>query len=456
MSSYNSHANHVLLISPEVVAERMAGPAIRYWEMARALSGEVNVTLAMPGEPTLHSEGFRQESYGEDHHGALARLVEEADAVVASGYLLYKFPFLRSIAKPLAVDLYDPFILENLEIHSARGMGAQRAIHLVDLQVLNDLLQRGDFFFCASEKQRDFWLGMLAANGRINPHTYLDDRTLRRLIDVIPFGLPPEPPRHKRQVLRGVHNNIAPQDRIILWGGGVWEWFDPLTAIRAVAKVIESRPEVKLFFMGTRHPNVEDVPPMRRCAQAVELARNLGLYGNHVFFNNWVPYEDRGNYLLESDIGISLHFDCLETRLALRTRILDYIWAGLPIVTTRGDAMSQLVQRHNLGKVVGYEDVEQVAAALLELLSVPNLREAYRARFEEVAGQWRWDRIIRPLEEFCRHPRFAADRDFRPEADSRPLFTPWWLLPAQAWRAFQRGGLKLLLRGIRSYLRRRF
>ena len=448
--------NRVLLISPEVVAERMAGPAIRYWEMARALSDSVKVTLAMPGKPALRSERFCQESYEEDNHRALARLVEEADVVVASGYLLYKFPFLRSIPKPLAIDLYDPFILENLEIHSTRSMRAQRAIHQIDLQVLNDLLQRGDFFFCASEKQRDFWLGMLAANGRINPHTYLGDRTLRRLIDVIPFGLPPDPPKHWRRVLRGVHSNITPQDRIILWGGGIWEWFDPLTAIRAVAKVIESRPGVKLFFMGTRHPNVEDVPPMRRCAQAIELARNLDLYGSHVFFNDWVPYEDRGNYLLESDIGISLHFDCLETRLAFRTRILDYIWAGLPIVTTKGDAMSQLVQQYSLGKVVDYEDVEQVAAALLELLSVPNLRETYRARFEEVARQWRWDRIIHPLEEFCQHPWFAADRHFRPRAEIRPPLTPWWLLPAQARRALQRGGLKVLLRGARSYLRRRF
>src|SRR3712207_7324304 len=34
--------------------------------------------------------------------------------------------------------------------------------------VLNEQILRGDFFMCASEKQRDFWLGQMAALGRIN------------------------------------------------------------------------------------------------------------------------------------------------------------------------------------------------------------------------------------------------------------------------------------------------
>lgn len=444
----------VLLISPHMVAEKMAGPAIRYCELARALSNKVSVTLAMPGEPTLQSERFCQASYGEACQRTLHQLVEDADVVVASGYLLHRFPLLRSMSKPLAIDLYDPFILENLQIHSNRGMRAQTAIHRVDLQILNGLLERGDFLFCASEKQRDFWLGMLAANGRINPHTYSSDRTLRRLIDVVPFGLPAEPPEHEERVLKGVHSNIASQDRIILWAGGVWEWVDPLTAIRAIARVVETRPEVKLFFMGTQHPNADDVPRMRMGDRALELARRLGLHDSHIFFNDWVPYDNRKNYLLESDIGISLHFDCLETRLSFRTRILDYIWAGLPVIATKGDAMSRFIQRYGLGKVVDYEDVEQVAEALLELLSTPDLRETYRARFEKAAGQWRWDRVAGPLMRFCEHPWSAADRDLSRGVEAATPFTPWWLLPAQAWWALQRGGLRALFRGTRFHMRR--
>jgi hypothetical protein len=38
--------------------------------------------------------------------------------------------------------------------------------------------------------------------------------------------------------------------------------------------------------------------------------------------------------LREADIGVSLHREDVETRYSFRTRVLDYLWAGLPIITT--------------------------------------------------------------------------------------------------------------------------
>jgi hypothetical protein len=43
-------------------------------------------------------------------------------------------------------------------------------------------------------------------------------------------------------------------------------------------------------------------------------------------------------------VGVSTHRDHLETRLSFRTRMLDYIWAGLPIVCTDGDHFASLVR----------------------------------------------------------------------------------------------------------------
>ena len=58
-------------------------------------------------------------------------------------------------------------------------------------------------FSPASAEQRDYWLGALTAFGRLSPEAYADDRTLRRLIDLAPFGLSSAPPEHTRQVLKG-------------------------------------------------------------------------------------------------------------------------------------------------------------------------------------------------------------------------------------------------------------
>ena len=71
-----------------------------------------------------------------------------------------------------------------------------------------------------------------------------------------------------------------------------------------------------------------------------------------VFFNEaWVPYDQRHNWLLDADCGVTTHFEHVETTFAFRTRVLDYLWAGLPIVTTDGDAFADLVRTERLGVV---------------------------------------------------------------------------------------------------------
>ena len=82
--------------------------------------------------------------------------------------------------------------------------------------------------------------------------------------------------------------------------------------------------------MGLTHPNPR-VPEMRMSIAARKLAADLGLTGQHVFFNSgWVPYDQRANVLLDADVGVSTHLDHAETAYSFRTRLLDYLWAGLP------------------------------------------------------------------------------------------------------------------------------
>jgi hypothetical protein len=333
--------NHrrILIITHDVVDESMAGPAIRCWEFARVLSHEAQVTLATPHPTSLSPETFELVQYDA---ARLVALASDSDVVILSMYTLWRFPFLTASSAPLVVDMYDPFLLETLPLLAAEPSAERNRRHADILDALTDLLTWGDFFLCASERQRDYWLGWLNASDRINPLTYGDDPTLRRLIDVVAFGLPDTPPQHTQAVLKGVHPGIATTDHVVLWAGGIYDWFDPLTLIRAMKRVSAQRDDVKLFFLGIRHPNPE-VGAHEMVARAVALSQELGLYETSVFFNEWTPYEERQNYLLEADVGISLHFAHVETHFSFRTRLLDHIWAALPTIVTRGSVLSTLV-----------------------------------------------------------------------------------------------------------------
>lgn len=454
--------SRVLIVSHEVVGREMAGPGIRCWEFARVLSNSFEVTLAVPNESDLQPTRFSLVKYDGER---LLRLATGSDVVIVSGLTLALYPSLRELDIPLVIDIYDPFTLENLQLFSDRDVAFRQRDHNDLLAALNGQLLAADFLICASEKQRAYWLGMLSALNRVNPLTYSEDNSLRKLIDVVPFGLPTEGPRHEKDVLKGVRGTIGRQDKVVLWGGGIYNWLDPLTLIRAMSHIAMVREDIKVFFMGVKHPNPH-VHEMKVCSEAIQLSKELGLYGKYILFNDWVPYEERQNYLLEADLGISLHLDHVETTFSFRTRLLDYIWARLPMVVTCGDDMSALVKEHGLAKVIGYEAVEELVEALLETVDTPDLRQIYAPRFEKIIDRFSWSEVAKPLIEFCRSPRLAPDKTIARGAskevvESIPLRTavsptPWRLLFAKAWRCYRERGARALWIEIGNYLRWRW
>ncbi|UCC65357.1 MAG: glycosyltransferase [Anaerolineae bacterium] len=445
--------SRVLIVSHDVVDHCMAGPAIRAWEFARQLGAHNEVTLAIPNETSLTGEGFVLIRY--DRQG-LRELAAEANCTIVAGLTLAQHPFLRQVSPVLVVDIYDPFVLENLQLFAEQSMNLRLEDHQRLARAMNNQLLQGDFFICASEEQRDYWLGALSALGRIAPYTYDADPTLRALIDVVPFGLPDALPQHRQPVIKGILPGIGLDDKVLLWNGGIYNWLDPLTLIRAVAEVSKQRDDVRLFFMGVKHPNPR-VHPMRMAKRAMHLSDELGLTDKTVFFNDWVPYEERENYLLEADLGISLHLPHIETHFAFRTRLLDCLWAGLPMIVTSGDTLARLVCEHALGCVVAPEDVENVAGAILALLAEPGARARRAAQFTLVRQRFSWDRAIEPLARFCAAPRPAPDLASgigsatvtgAPHLGS----SSWRALAAKGWICLRDQGPRALWRQMRAFV----
>ena len=448
----------IVVATGDTLSERMAGPAIRAWQIARALADEHDVVLVTTEECTLTHPQFRVRRVDEQD---VIELERWCDVIIFQGYLMQQNPVLRASDKVIVVDIYDPFHLEQLEQARDLDATARRDIVRSATATLNEQIQRGDFFLCASAKQRDFWLGQLTALGRVNPLTYDEDETLESLITTVPFGVSDDSPLHTRQAVKGVLPGIGEDDELILWGGGIYNWFDPLTLIRAMASVVEQRPRARLLFMGGKHPN-PTVPEMRMAVDARALADALGLLDKSVFFNtDWVAYDDRQNYLLEADIGVSTHLDHVETAFSFRTRILDYLWTRLPIVCTDGDALADLVTSAGLGRAVPPGDPAALADALIDLLGSASARQACAANIAAVTPDLRWSVVLQPLLEFCRSPRRAPDLlNHRVGRRSQPLTVvapPWEGLTGDLRLAatyVRRGGVRLAVRKATGRLKR--
>ncbi|MHB1295280.1 MAG: glycosyltransferase family 4 protein [Anaerolineae bacterium] len=398
----------VVILFPDHVGPHMAGSGIRYWELARVLSQTCDVTLAAHLEEGASAPAWRLVSLDPGPE-ALEALLAGADVIVGTGDLLRAYPSLAHTALPWVVDAYVPTPTESLAMHSLEELRFRMPAHATDLGIYSDALARGDFILCSSERHRDFVLGFLAAIGRVNPYTYDDDPALRRLVDVVPFGLPAEPPVCADASLD--LPGIGADRRIIYWGGGIWNWFDPLTLVRAMVWVAQAEPRACLLLPGGQYPLSGAGTPLDMLGKTRALSDTLGLTGRHVLFTDWVPYAQRATYLLRAEVGASLHPAGVEARYAYRTRLLDYFWTGLPMVVTEGDMLADLVAARGLGRVVRPGDVDGVADAILALLAEPDARATRAEAFREVAAQMTWERNVQPLVRFCLHPSGASDRE---------------------------------------------
>ena len=418
--------SRIALLSSEPIRPRMAGIGIRYLELARRLAAHgLPIVLLSPAAP--------EESAGLPLAGVELRRFEPARlreqlagcaAAVAQGQLANDL-VLAAPELPAALDLYDPWLVENLGYLSSLGLDPYRNDHATWLLQLS----RGDFFLCSSEEQRTFYLGFLAAVGRVNPELVASDPDLRSLIDVVPFGvadeLPPHqpylPPRHATPAAPAASVPAAPAgdaadpgERRLLFGG-LYDWYDPWTLLDALALL--DRPGWVLLLIRNPNPGT----PQRLFAEVEERCRHLGWWGSRVQPLDWVPVERRFDLLRDVDVLVAPHRPTLETRLSLRTRFLDALAAGCPVVTSEGGAMSRLLRQHGAGWVVPPGDAAALARALGEVLdpAPPGAGivsgtagiAAWRRGAAELLAGFRWDLALAPLLRFCREPRRDATKE---------------------------------------------
>lgn len=406
-------SGRALVVSNDHVGTALAGPGIRAYRFAVELARDFDVTLVVPFETDLVDDRIGLVHDNPWDPTRMSALVRGYDLVVAQRLPVPTMRALAGSPTRTIYDLYAPLTLEQLALDAREEPTSHRGL----MAQLNNLSQEvalatGDAFVCASERQRDLWLGALLTLRRVDHALYERDPSLRSLIDVVPFGLDPEPPV-AGPALRGVVPGIGAGDTVLLWPGGVWNWFDPLTVIRAVGELSRRRENLRLYFLGLRHPNPE-VPEMAMAAEAVALAEDLGLRDRVVFFNEgWVPYDERGRYLLDADLAVSAHFDDVETRFSFRTRLVDCLWAGLPLVTTCGDTLGDLIVAAGAGRSVGFGDVEGWVTALDELIDDPAGRKRARDAAESLRPAYEWPHVLAPLLRLARETGTPAPASTR-------------------------------------------
>ena len=352
----------VVVSTPDVVGDRMAGPGIRAWHIARELGKHFDATLI------AKAEGVARGGVTFIEHGTDAARAAMRDASVLIGQPARGFR-KHHRGQRIVYDLFDPTVLELRELYGSAPSMRQRVHLAAEWWRLSEALMRADLLICAARKQRAFYESLQSGSA-----PWIE----------VPFGID----------LSDAKSCPKPQDNIVVWGGGVWEWLDPVTAVDAVVRLNQEGVRAQLLFLGRARPNRALVDRRRDDRFDALLERG----GPHVSANGeWIPYDERLSWLRAGKIAIMLHRRTAEADYSIRTRLFDAIAAAIPVVATEGGFAAELVEQEGLGIVVSPGDVAAVAEAMRRLLMDDETYSTCVQNLERIRPRFAWERVTEPL-----------------------------------------------------------
>ncbi len=412
----------VLIVSfgpvPTPQHQTVEGGGMRCWGLAQGLRDQrcavtVGVNVAFPLDVD-EVEGVRLVNWSLDDE--FANLLNSVDVVVASYCMGDPSVFIAAQLAAdvrLVLDLYVPIYVE-VAARDSDDLDTEYTNYMADIERFNVVLNRGDYFMCANEAQKLFYTGILASLGVINPRTYRDDRLI-----VVPFGVDRAEPVAARNPYTDL--GLTSDDFVLLWFGGLYPWFKIDTLLAAVGRV-GPRNRLKLVIVGGRNPFNPNPDFARQYTAAVSYAQDHDLIDSSVFFVDWVDYGTRAEWYRHADAVISLNTPGDENALSWRTRVIDYVWGELLVLTTGGDPLSELlINRGAAVRLAGLSE-DELTESLDEVVAGyrDGALESVRNRLVELKKQFYWDVVVEPLLPLVT----SGDRPYQRELDRRGGLTP--------------------------------
>ncbi len=374
-----------------------SGPAIRAFNIAKSLAKQGNtVVLAEKNRKITEDIGnLKLVPWVETIHDNIKKYDFAYIQIWSSNN-----DFLKKVSQiPLIVDVYAPYMIEHIYHNFSPKSQSDRKNFKENILLpsLNPFLY-GDLFLCANDRQRKYFLGLLTAIGRISPNSRGHD-----LVKIVPFGIREEFPKYEKEILK--KKKELRGKKIILWLGPIFPWYDPLSMIEAMAIVAKKHPDHALVFVGGKSPLVESHLTNPTYKKSIELASGLRLLSKNVFFYDWMDYSSIKNLYFEAEFFVALHPVTLEMELsAEKGRVLDSLWANLPVICSKGDFLSEIVSSNKLGLTVNIGDIQDISEKINEMIENKKLRSNIKKNIMEYAKHRSWDNMVIPLIEFCKNP----------------------------------------------------
>lgn len=100
----------------------------------------------------------------------------------------------------------------------------------------------------------------------------------------------------------------------------------------------------------------------------LNMADKLGL-SDRFHIKPYVPNEDVSSYIQDADLGISPLHSYGNSNVSIPTKVSEYIHAGIPVVSSKLEAMEKFMTTHKIGELHEPENEHEIAEAVKKVLS---------------------------------------------------------------------------------------
>ena len=274
------------------------------------------------------------------------------------------------------------------------------------------VLRRADTVSVVSTAQRFALLGELATVGRLNRHNVRYDLvvTIPSSVDLASLAKPPDTDCIRRLVGR--------EDTfVVLWNGGFNTWTDPTTLFEALEWAMARDPMVHFVATGGAIPGHAD-----SIFEAFRERVNRSSHRSRYHLVGWVASDQFPAYLAGSHLAICADFPCVETLVGTRTRLVEAMAYGMPILMTKGTELSAELEREHIGWVVEPGEPQALGKRILEgarARAQTALMGKKARRFVE--QRYSIERTMEPLIRWADRPCFAPDNTLK-RAESPTIY----------------------------------
>lgn len=232
-------------------------------------------------------------------------------------------------------------------------------------------------------------------------------------------------------LLRG---KMVPNDAfVITWIGGYNNWVDEKTLFEALE--IAMSKVSHLYFVSTGGAIAKVAhDTFGRFRQRIDMSK----FKHRFIFLGWIATPDMKKVYAESNVGISVDIDCLETQTGARNRLNEMMKFGLPVITTQGSEIASIISKYKTGIVSPSGNATMLCDAIITLVNLSKEeREDISQRGQRlIFDTLNEDKIMQPLLDFIENPILADKRSIPIEG--------WWLLVQNALWYAKKNGIRSL------------